>query len=199
MDPAIGGALIGVGGVALGVALTAVLDARTRAHVSTEQREQARHARELVAAEHLDEALIRASAALDRDRQSRLEDRYAEARSAWEEGWVAYSPRIRQHELLARYEVVGSILAEVVMGDRTAKEVPRHVVARAIGSARSTLAHFMRSDKLPAATFPEPEELRRLLGEGDAAALDKGDPLGPLKQWLSERKMPEFHDADGSR
>ncbi len=198
MDAAITGALIGVGGVVLGVVMTAVVEARGRRHVNEEQREQARHARELVAAEQLDEALIRTSAALDRNGDRPLEQRYADARAAWEDGWVAYSPRIRQPELLARYEVVGSILAEVVLSDRTTKQVPRHVVARAIANARSTLAHYMRGDELPGSTFPEPTELRRLLGEGDSAGLDQGDPMGPLKRWLSERAMPEFHGPEGS-
>jgi hypothetical protein len=162
VDAAITGALIGVGGVVLGVVLTAAVEARGRRHVNEEQREQARHARELIAAEHLDEALIRASAALDRDSKRPLEERYADARAAWEEGWVAFSPRIRQPKLLARYETIGSLLLEVVTGDRTTKELPRHVIARAIANARSTLGHFMRGDELPASTFP---------GAGGAATL----------------------------
>jgi hypothetical protein len=128
--------LFGIGGVVVGVVLTAVVGARTRKQVSEEQREQARHARELVATEHLDEALIRASEALDRQTSRPLEDRYADARAAWEEGWVAYSPRLRNRGLLDRYEAVGSILAEVVLSDRAAKELPRHIVARAIANAR---------------------------------------------------------------
>ncbi len=197
VDPAITAALVGVGGVVLGVVLTAALEARGRRRVGDEQREQARHARELIAAEELDEALVRASAALDRG--GALEDRYAAARQAWEDGWVSYSPRVRQPELLGRYESVGNVLAEVVLGDRTVKELPRHVVARAIGNARSTLGHFMRGDELPAAAFPEPADLRRLLAEGDTAAIDQGDPLGPLKRWLAERPMPEFHTVGEKR
>lgn len=195
MDPAITGALIGVGGVLLGVALTAVVEARTRKHVGAEQREQARHARELIAAEHLDDALTRASAALDRDTSRPLAERYQEARDAWQEGWVSYSSRIRQRELLERYEVVGSILAEVVIGERTTGEIGRHVVARAIANARSTLGHFMRGDDLPATAFPTPNELLRLLGEGDG----QPNPIAPLTRWLSEHAMPEFHDSGRAR
>lgn len=189
MDSAITGSLIGVGGVVLGVVLTAVVESRARGKVNAEQREQARHARELVAAEHLDDALIRASAALDRDPSSSLEERYARARDAWQDGWVSFSPRIRQREVLDRYEVLGSLLSDVLLNDRTATEVPRHVVARAIANARSTLGHFMRGDELPATTFPEPAELQRLLGEGDG----QSDPGAPLKRWVAEHPMPEFH------
>jgi hypothetical protein len=184
--------LFGLGGVVLGVGLNAVVAAGTRKRVTFEQWEQARHARELVAAEQLDEALIRASEALDRNTSRPLEERYADARRAWAEGWVSYSPRVRQRELLDRYEAVGSILAEVVLGDRTVKELPRHIVARALANARSTLAHFMRGeDKVPGTTFPEPAELRTLLANGDG----RPDPMRPLKEWLSAHPMPEFHEA----
>jgi hypothetical protein len=190
MDDAVAGALIGVGGVTLGVVLTAAVDHVSRKHVSEEQRDQARHGRELVAAEQLDEALIRASRALDHASDRPLEERYADARDAWDEGWVAYSPRIRRRELLDRYQVVGSILNEVVMSDRTAAQVTRRIVARAIANARSTLAHFMRGEeKLPAASFPEPKELARVLGDGDGLE----DPMKPLKDWLETHASPDFH------
>jgi hypothetical protein len=139
MDPAVIGGLFGLGGVTLGAGLNYLAAKRTRAEVSADQREQARHARELVAAERLDEALVEASRALDAAHDISLEDRCRNVRLVWEEGWVRYSPRIHQAEVLARYESVGSILAEVVLGDRTAREVPRHIVARAIASARATL------------------------------------------------------------
>jgi hypothetical protein len=190
VDGAVAGGLIGVGGVVLGVALTAIIDQRTRRHVSQEQREQARHARELVAAERLDEALVLASAALDLDGGQPLEDRYSDAHSAWQDGWVAYSPRIRQPELLNRYKVVGTLLSEVVLSDRTTSQVKRRIVARAIANARSTLGHFMRGDEeIPPSSFPEPEDLTRILGEGDG--LD--DPMKPLKDWLAGKPEPAFH------
>jgi hypothetical protein len=59
VDDVVVAGLFGVGGVVLGVVLTAGVDHVARNHVSEEQREQARHARELIAAEQLDEALIR--------------------------------------------------------------------------------------------------------------------------------------------
>jgi len=191
MNEVVVGGLFGVGGVVLGVVLNGVVDSHTRKRVREEQMEQARHTRELVAAESLDEALIAASSALDQSTKP-LEERYADARDAWEEGWVWYSPRIRQRELLNRYEVVGSILAEVVHNTRTTKDVPRHVVARAIANARSTLAHFMRGDGLPATAFPEPAELRSLIIEGETGGED--DPMGPLKRWSLAHPLPNFHD-----
>ena len=181
----------------LGVVLNTVGSTRTRKQISAEERERERRQRELQVAERLDEALVYASTALDRGVTRErgaptLEDRYQDAYDHWAEAWVAYSSRLRQPELLRRYEAIGPLLMEVVHGDRTPEEIPRHVVARAIANARVTLAYFMRGEEqLPPATFPEPDELRRLLGEGDGQI----DPSRPLKQWLSEHPMPEFHPS----
>ena len=112
------------------------------------------------------------------------------AHEEWQEAWVAYSSRLRQPELLRRFRSVGALLNEVELGDRTPKEIPRHMVARAIANARATLAYFMRGDdELPPSAFPEPAELRRLLGEGDGLT----DPTKPLKEWLRTHPMPDFH------
>jgi hypothetical protein len=173
----------------LGVALTAVVDHRARRHVSEEQREQARHARELIAAEQLDQAMLNTSAALDLDSGRPLEERYIHAHTAWEEGWVAFSPRIGKREVLDRYNAVGSILKEVVHSSFTPEDVQRRTIVRAIANARSTLAHFMRGDRIPPSAFPEPEELKRLLGEGNG--LD--DPMKPLKDWMTNHPEPDFH------
>lgn len=198
MDPAITSALVGVGGIVLGVVLTAANDARTRRKVGLEQREQARHARELIAVEYLDEALVNTSRALDAQPEIPLEERYANALAAWTEGWVTYSPRVREPRVLARYETVGSLLQEVVTGARTTKEFPRHVIARATGNARATIGHFLRDEQLPDTAFPEPDELSRLLAEGDSIGID-GDPAGPLKHWLDSHPTPQFHADDIER
>jgi hypothetical protein len=188
MSNAVAAALIGVGGVVLGVVLTAVIDHRSRQHVSEEQLEQARHARELVAAEALDEALVRASRALVRG--SSGEPRWAQAREAYQDGWVEYSPRIRSRELLNRYRAVGTLLTEIVVGDLKGKHGIGRASARAIANARATLAYFMRGDEsLPPASFPEPDELMRLLGQGDG----QDDPLEPLKEWLNAHPEAQFH------
>ena len=139
-----------------------------------------------MAAEHLDEALVEASRALDAGHDTFLDDRYGNARLACEEGWVRYSPRIHEANVLARYESVGSIRAEVARGDRTAREVRRHVVGRAIASARATLGYFLRGEPLPAAAFPEPEELRNLLRRGEGTE----EPMRPLREWLNQRPYP---------
>jgi hypothetical protein len=199
VSSAVTSGLFGLGGVILGVVLNTVGTTRTRKQVSAEERERERERRqrELLVAERLDEALVYASAALDRSvTRGRgvptLEDHYRDAYDHWAEAWVAYSSRLRQPELLRRYDAIGLLLMEVVHRDRTSVEIPRHVVARAIANARVTLAYFMRGEEqLPPATFPEPDELRRLLGEGDGQI----DPLHPLKHWLSQHPMPEFHPS----
>ena len=191
MDPAIGGALIGVGGVVFGVFLTTAIEASSRRKIATEQAEQARHARELVAAEQMDEGLIRAQEAIEVSTAT-LAESCAEAQRIWGKAWIAYSPRLRQPELLDRCQSVGSVLSEVASNDPPGGRLPRHVLARAIGNARATLGRFMRGDPLPANAFPKPEELTRLLGEGEAA----GDYLGPLRAWLVARPGPDFH-GDG--
>lgn len=85
--------------------------------------------------------------------------------------------------------MIGNILNEVLIGDRSTNHVTRRIVARAIANARSTLAHFMRGDDLPPASFPGPDELTRLLGEGDG--LD--DPMKPLKDWMTSHPESRFH------
>ena len=192
MDPAIGGALIGVGGVVFGVFLTTAIEARSRRKIATEQAEQARHARELVAAEQMDEGLIRAQQASEVSTAAMLTESCSEAQLIWGKAWIAYSPRLRQSELLDRCQSVGSVLSEVASNDPPGGRLPRHVLARAISNARATLGRFMRGDPLPANAFPKPEELTRLLGEGEAA----GDYLGPLRAWLAARPGPDFH-GDG--
>lgn len=189
MDPAIGGALIGVGGVVFGVCLTAGIEARSRRKIATEQAEQARHARELIAAERMDEGLIHAQEAIEVSTAATSAASYAEAQRIWGKAWIAYSPRLRQPVLLDRCQSVGSVLSEVVFNDPPGGRFPQHVVARAIGNARATLGRFMRGDRLPANAFPKPQELTRLLGEGEAA----GDYLGLLRAWLAAHPLPDFH------
>ena len=192
MDPAIGGALIGVGGVVFGVFLTTAIEARSRRKIAIEQAEQARHTRELVAAEQMDEGLIRAQEAIEVSTAATFAESCAEAQRIWGKAWIAYSPRLRQPELLDRCQSVGSVLSEVAFNDPPGGRLPRHLLARAIGNARATLGRSMRGDSLPANAFPKPEELTRLLGEGEAA----GDYLGPLRAWLAACPLPDFH-GDG--
>lgn len=192
MDAAVVGGLFALGGVVLGAGLNELSARRGRREVIAEQREQARHERELAAVELLDEALVRASLGLDRDVGESLSKRYSQAHDAWQEGWVAHSPRIRQPELLDRIQVVGTMLHEATMRGEDEQAVPRHLVARAIANARAALAHFMRGDSLPSSAFPAPDELIKLLGEGEGTK----DRLGPLRAWLGEHPAPEFHPRE---
>ena len=190
MDPAVTGGIFAIGGVVLGAGLNELSARRGRHELLTEQREQARYERELAAAELLDAALVRVSEALDRHAAGKtLSDRYSVARDAWQEGWVAYSPRLRQSDLLDRFQAVGSLLTEATLNAHEEREVPRHYAARAIANARSALAHFMRGDPLPPAAFPPPEELIALLGQGDGTP----DRFAALRTWLDEHPTPGFH------
>lgn len=173
----------------LGVLLTEGVEARSRRKIAAEQAEQARHTRELIAAEQLDEGLICAQKAIEVSTTATPTERYADAHRVWEQTWIAYSPRLREHELLDRCQSVGSILLEVVLNDTSASRIPRHVVQRAIANARATLGRFMRGDPLPPNAFPKPEELVQLLGEGETA----GDYIAPLRAWLSAHPLPDFH------
>lgn len=131
-----------------GVSCNWLAATRTRKQVSHEELERERRQRELLVAERLDEALVRASAAIDDvGPEMPLDDRYRLARSEWENAWVGYSSRLRQPELLRRYESVGALSMTVSLGDLTPRELPAHVVARAIANARATLAYFMRGDE----------------------------------------------------
>ena len=59
----VSGGLFVLAGVVLGAVLNAAASTRTRKEVSEEERERERRQRELLVAERLDEALVRASAA----------------------------------------------------------------------------------------------------------------------------------------
>jgi hypothetical protein len=180
----------------VGFALNWLAAAHTRKQVSLEDLERERRQRELLVAERLDEALVRSSVALDdAGPDVPLDDRYRHARAEWENAWVAYSSRLRQPDLLRRYESVGKLLLAVSLGDLTTQELPRHVVARAIANARASLAYFMRGEEdLPPTAFPDPEDLRRLIREGDY----EDDHAGPLKTALAEYPEPQFHPAPTS-
>jgi hypothetical protein len=190
MDAAVVGGLFALGGVALGAVLSDLSSRRGRRELIAEQREQARHTRELDAAELLDQALVKVSLALDRDvTKTPVQERYSLARNAWQQGWVAHSSRIQHRELLERVEALGTLLQEATMRGEDERAVPPSVVARAIANARAGLARFMRGEPLEASAFSPQEELLALLGKGDGTA----DPLGPLKVWLAKHPDPDFH------
>lgn len=196
MDAVWAGGVFGVVGVLLGAGLNAWSATRGRREVHLEQQETERQARELVVAERLDEALVDAQKAIESSPTDTLEGALRSAHVAWENAWVAYSPRIRQRELLLRYWAIGSILSEYALNKDSVEPAARRIVGRAIANARSTLAHFMRGgESLPPTAFPEPDELKQLLAAGDGT----NEPMGPLKKWLSENELADFHPTDRER
>jgi hypothetical protein len=191
VDSAVGSALIGVGGVVVGVALTAVVDWWTREKVASEQAEQARYARELVAAEGIDEGFIRAQEALEARMSSKDPgERYGAASEECGKAWVAYGPRLRRAELRDRVEAVKIILNEAALGGGAEQTIPSRIVMQAIANARATLGRFMRGDRLPANAFPPPTSIRTMLNEGEA----QGHLTKPLEEWLKVHPQPDFHD-----
>ena len=71
--------------------------------------------------------------------------------------------------------------------ERTGRQIPAHLVARAIANARVTLACFMRGDdRFPPTAFPEPDDLRRLAREGDSHE----DRVTPLRTALQAYPSP---------
>jgi hypothetical protein len=85
---------------------------------------------------------------------------------------------------------VGSLLSEVVLSDRTPRQIRPSIVLRAIASARAAIGEVMRGQPLSDPSFPPAPELLELLGQGDG--LD--DPAAPLRQRLSELIPPVFHE-----
>ena len=75
-------------GAVVGVFLTTAIEARSRRKIATEQ---ARHARELVAAEQMDEGLIRAQEAIEVSTAATFAESCAEAQRIWGKAWIAYS------------------------------------------------------------------------------------------------------------
>jgi hypothetical protein len=48
---------------------------------------------------------------------------------------------------------------------------------------------MMRGERLRPTAFPEPDELYRLLDEGQGRV----DLFGPLSAWVAEHPEPDFH------
>lgn len=83
------------------------------------------------------------------------------------------------------------MLTELLRYDGNARPAQQKRIAlRATLNARQVIAYFSREEDPPPPCFPPPDELSRLLGEGDS------DPLlpdAPLQQWLNEHPMPDWH------
>jgi hypothetical protein len=131
MDAVLAGGVFGVVGVLLGAGLNEWSARRGRHEVHLEQQETERHARELVVAERLDEALVNAQKAIESSPTDTLDSALRSAHVVWESAWVAYSPRIRQRELLLRYWAIGSILSEYALNKDSLEPAARRIVGRA--------------------------------------------------------------------
>lgn len=149
------------------------------------QKEHARFERELSLVKGLDEALVDTERRiLEREPRPKDTSRWGFAHEAWEQAWVRLSPFLANQEVHDRYEAVGRILSELVLYDGAARPaVQRNAVMRATRNARQAIAYFGREESLPPRCFPEPDELTRLLGEGDP---DPFERKAPLAEWLKD-------------
>ncbi len=185
MEPAVTSALIAVGGTLAGVVLGWALQwraaRRAREDERNERRDRARREREIVAAERLDDALVRAFSAFQGIAEGGA---YQQAFNDWSDGWIAYSGRVGQPDLHDRYQAVATMLMELIDAETMSQPASRHHAVAAIRNARVALSHFIRDEgRPPPSTFPKPSELVRLLNEGEA----QGDRLRPLREWLREQ------------
>jgi hypothetical protein len=178
-----------VGGVVLGAALTWVIGSRQRAQDRIERREENYSEREFQAIQKLDVALVDAQRILaGLGDEQEMQDRFESPHRCWEDGWVAYSARLRSHELVTRYKSVGTMLDDV----RMAREEHRGAaffVQRSIANARVAMAWYSRGEAVPQSAFPESDLLIQMLGRGDGT----DDPYAELRDWTRERPLPQFH------
>jgi hypothetical protein len=159
------------------------------------QKEQARFERELSLVKGLDEALVETERRI-LEREPRPEDtsRWAFALEAWEQAWVRLSPFLANQEVHDRYEAVGRILSELAMYDGAARPAfQRNAVMQATLNARQAIAYFGREEVLAPRCFPQPDELTRLLGEGDP---DPFDRRAPFAKWLKDHPPTPWRIAN---
>ncbi len=184
-------ALIGVagtlGGVKYGASLQRSADAGAREEERATRREEARREREIVAAERLDEGLVKVFEAFQGIHGDQRGKMHMQAFDDWSEAWVAYGPRIGDAELGERYRSVATMLMDLIDAEQLQGETnptTMHAV-EAIRNARAALAHFIRDQgELPASSFPGPSELVALLNEGER----DGDRLAPLRAWQNRER-----------
>ncbi|MBS1889324.1 MAG: hypothetical protein JSU06_19265 [Actinobacteria bacterium] len=170
------------------------------------QQEQSRFERELALVKGLDEALVDAERRiLERESPPDGASRWEFALEAWEQAWVRLSPFLANHEIHDRYEAVGRILAELVTYDGAARPAfQRNAAMRATLNARQAIAYFGREELLPPRCFPGPDELTRLLGEGDPDPFDRNAPFAkwlkdhPAAPWRIEKSLATNEDVPGS-
>jgi hypothetical protein len=178
-----------VGGVILGAALTWVISSRQREQDRNERRDENYSEREFQAIQQLDAALVDAQRILaGLGNQQDMQERFEAAHRCWEDGWVAYSARLRSHELVMRYKSVGTMLDDVRM-TREEQRGASFFVQRSIANARVAMAWYSRGEAIPQSAFPESDLLIQMLGRRDGT----DDPYADLRDWTHERPLPEFH------
>lgn len=157
------------------------------------QQGQVRFERQLEIVRTLDHALVEAERRIyNKDEPPEGESRWDAANREWGNGWVRASPFLNNHDLSKRYESVGLLLAELpLLEAEQGKRLPgmRRAARQALQNARIGIAYFAREEKLPPPCFPDPEDLRRLLGEGDPNPLG---PASPLIEWLKRNPVPPW-------
>ncbi len=154
-------------------------------------REQAQFERELIVTKSLDESLVETERRIQGKGVPPGEAKWDVAKEEWEKAWVRASPLLMNRAVKNRYEAAGRILDELILYEGQARSAQQNRIAlRATLNARQGIAYFGREEALPPACFPDPDELTRLLGEGDP------DPLlpdSPLRQWLDAHPEPDWH------
>lgn len=152
---------------------------------------QAQFERELSITKALDGSLVEAERRILGRGTPEGENVWEMAHREWEEAWVRVSPLLINRSVKDRYESAGTMLTELLRYDGNARPAQQKRIAlRATLNARQVIAYFSREEDPPPPCFPPPDELSRLLGEGDS------DPLlpdAPLQQWLNEHPMPDWH------
>lgn len=178
-------------GAVLGSLLTFVSSYLLGRQEHSWQADRARFERELLIVKSLDEALVEIELHTLNRGVPEGESPVGAAQAAWERAWFRMSPFLINLDLKGRYEAVGRILSELVMYDGDARPGRRKtLVLRATLSARQGIAFFGREEQLPPRCFPLPDELTRLLEEGDPDPLLPG---APLHEWLTDNPVPSWH------
>ena len=156
------------------------------------QRNQVRFERQLEVVRVLDTGLVEAERRIFDRSLADDENRWDAAHREWGNSWVQASPFLTDHEVRERYESVGTLLSELSLYEADTRRRPmmRRAASQAIQNARLGIAYFGREEDLPPRCFPAPQDLLRLLGEGDPEPFERG---APLAEWLKAHPSPPWH------
>ena len=152
------------------------------------QLKRERFANQLQVVVPLDEALVQTQLIITDGRSTASGPDWQAAHDEWETGWVRLTPRLHEAEIESRYDTVGAVLKDLMLSDlQPQRGSAVKVVMRAISNARIALAYWGRDERLPERSFPSPEEVIQLLGQGDPQPYS---PDAPLQRWLKEHEQP---------